>query len=449
MNKFVGTRHTVLYSMLTICGLSCAQAEQESTRIRSSFQGSLSIRTEVDPSKDYHGFEVLVAADNAGEPDTLGYAVTDSSGQFSMQVHSPERGVYRLFISRRGQILASGQIAIAQDDSASLVVAFPLYGRSLRIRSRENSSLQAYQNILEQHEQSLLELVKSQVYDEETVRRRVQQTTMILWDLQQTFPSSMGGELAAAQALIIGTGWEDSVVVARMRMLPPSNERFGTAARAARQAEARRNGHIAAMALLDELAEKAETVIHQAEIASERVIAHQDSMEFNDALAVTWAMQKTFADTPWAVWAEQAAYEIQYLRPGMKAPEFAVRDIQGDSLKLQDLKGKHVILEFYRPEDEIYQRELPGRKDILDMFGTDKVEIVSISIHPDTLMNEGFFEDHSIPGRHVYGAKEVVKMYNVGRTTTRYLIDPEGKLVGKYLGGTMAAIHEYMGSVLK
>ena len=449
MKNFPDARQVVLYGMLTMCGLACAQANQETARVQSSFQGTLSIRPEIDPSTDYHDFEILVAADNAGEPDTLGYAVTDSSGQFSMQVDSPARGVYRLFISRRGQILASGQIAVAQGDSASLVVAFPLNGRNLRIRSRENSSLQAYQNIMAQHEQALFKLVQGQVYDEEKVRLRIMQTTMILWNLQQTFPSSMGSELATAQAIILGTGWEDSVVVARMRLMPGSNGHFGTAARAARQAEARQNGHSAALTLLDELTEKAETITHQAEIASERVIAHQDSMEFVEALAVTQTMQVTFADTPWAVWAEQAAYEIQYLRPGMKAPEFAVQDIQGDSLKLQDMKGKYVILEFYRPEDDVYRRELPGRNDILETFGTNQVEIISISMQPDTLLNTGFFEEHIVPGRHVYGAQEVAERYNARGPTVRYLINPEGILIDKYVGGTMANIHEYMKSIME
>ena len=77
----------------------------------------LSIRAEVDPSTDYRGFEVLVAGDIAGEPDTLGYAITDSTGSFSMQVRAPGRGVYRLIISRLGQIQASGQMAIAEGDS--------------------------------------------------------------------------------------------------------------------------------------------------------------------------------------------------------------------------------------------------------------------------------------------------------------------------------------------
>ena len=451
MKQFLVRIHqAALYGMIAVSGLTCAQAEQSTSpqQVQSFFEGTLTIRAEVDPSTDYRGFEVLVARDNKGEPDTLGYAATDSTGYFSMQVNAPERGIYRLIISRLNQIQASGQIAIAEGDSASMAAAFPLRGRSLRIRSPENASIQAYQNIRAQHEQALVELVQSGEYEEEQVRSRIAQTTMILWDLQQTFPNSMGAELAAAEAIMLGTGWQDSIVVARMRGLSASNSRYGNAARAARQAEARLAGQAAALALLDDLAERAETPAQRAEIASERVIARMDSMEFESALALTQSMQEEFEDTQWATWAERAGYEIQNLLPGMQAPAFAVRDAGGDSLRLRDLSGKHVILEFYRPEDDLYQRELPGRNDILEVFGSERVEIVSISMQPDTLVNEAFFEERIVPGRHVYGGQDIARTYNINVLPTRYLIDPKGVLVNKYVGGTLAALHEYMSTLL-
>ena len=387
---------------------------------------------------------MLVAQSTDGEPDTLGYAVTDSSGYFSMQVTAPVRGMYGLVISRVGQILASGRIVIADGDSASLVAAFPLHGRTMRIRSLENSAWQAYQNTLTQHERELVELVQSGTYEEEVVNARFSQTTTILWDLQQTFPNSMAGELAAAEAIVMGSGWNDSLVVARMRALPSSNARFTDAARSARHAQARLAGQSAALALLDEITERTESSVQRAEIASERVLAYIDSSQFDAALEVAQTMQEDYVDTQWSTWGERAAYEIQNLLPGMEAPNFAVRDANGDSLSLQDLRGKHVILEFYQPEDDLYQRELPGRNNIFTVLGADQVEIVSISMQPDTLVNEAFFEERIAPGRHVYGGLDVAQQYNIHVLPTRYVIDAQGNLVNKYVGGTMAALYEDM-----
>ena len=443
--SFLQTRQLVLHCVIGMTMFSCAQPEQSvSQQVQSTFEGTLTIRPEIDLSTDYSGFEVLVAGDNAGEPDTLGYAVTDSTGYFSMQVNAPERGVYRLVMSRLGQIQATGQIAIADGDSASMMARFPLQGQNIRIRSEENSSLQAYQNIRTQHEQALVKFVQSETYEEEQVRNQVQQTTMILWTLQQTFPNTMGSELAAAEAISMGTGWEDSVVVARMNQLPITNPRYANAVRAARQSEARQNGQLASLRLLETLYDRVESDLLRAEIASEKVIAHMDSMEFETALSEAHAMQDEFGQTQWAIWAERAAYEIEHLLPGMEAPAFFVRDAKGDSLQLEDLRGKHVLLEFYRPEDDLYQRELPGRNDLFETLGGGQLEIVSFSMQADTLVNEGFFEERVVPGRHVYGATEVSELYNINVLPTRFLIDPNGTLVDKYIGGTMAAIYEYM-----
>ncbi len=449
MHSLFHIKLVVLYSIITVTSLSCAQAEQSSPHdVQSFFEGTLKIQPDIDPSTDYRGFEVLVARDKEGEPDTLGYASTDSTGNFSMRVSAPSRGVYRLVISRFNQIQTTGLIAIAEGDSAMMVASFPLRGQNIRIRSEENASLHAYQNIRVQHDKALVQLVQSEAYDDQKVLNQVMQTTMILWNLQQTFPNSMGSELAAAEAIAIGGGWQDSLTVARMRQLPSSNPRYGEIARIARKSEARLRGQSATIAFLEELAERADTEIQRAEIASERIISHMDSMEYNLALTHARIMQEEFEDTQWSIWAERTIYEIQNLLPGMEAPAFTVRDVQGNSISLEDFRGKYIILEFYQPEDEIFQREIPGRNDLIHTLGDERVGIVSISMQPDTLVNEAFFEERDLIGHHVYVGGNLSEIYNINLLPTRYLIDPDGTLVNKYIGGAMAAIYEYMITLL-
>lgn len=444
-HTFVHLPLVIVHCAIAVTSLSCAQAVQTPVQeVKSVFEGTLQIQPDIDLSTDYSGFEVLVTRDLNGEPDTLGYAMTDSTGYFSMQVTAPQRGVYRLLISRLAQIQASGQIAIAEGDFASMTASFPLRGQNIRIRSEENASLHAYQNIRIQHEKALVDLVQSEVYDDQKVLRQIMQTSMILWNLQQTFPNSMGSELAAAEAIIIGAGWQDSVTVARMRELPNTNPRFGEAARNARRSESRLNGQSSAIMFLKELSERADSELHQGEIASEKVIAHMDSMEFQLAIAQAQWMQEEFESTQWGIWAEKTVYEIENLLPGMEAPGFIVRDILGESITLEELKGKYVILEFYQPEDEVFQRELPGRNNLMQTLGDEKIEIVSISMQPDTLVNEAFFEEREVLGRHVYVGGDISGIYNINLLPTRYLIDPDGILINKYVGGAMAAIYEYM-----
>ena len=369
LNQKLPTRSTLLFALiwclLTLPSLACAQQEDVPESVRSTLEGHLSVRTEVDTSTDYRDFEVLVALDNEGEPDTLGYAVTDSTGRFFMNIAAPERGVYTLVISRRDQILTIGHLAVAEGDSAMLNAAFPLGSRTFRVRSMENSAWQAYQNTLVQHEQQLVDLIQSGEYNEEAAGQTIAQTSMILWTLQNTFPGTMGSEFAMAEAVVMEVGWNDSLVVARAKAVPPDNTRFGEVGRAARQATARLEGQEAALAMLDGFAQRATTDEHRAQLASERVRAHRDSSEFSAALAVAAEIQQDHAQSPWAQWAERTAYEIEHLRPGMPAPGFAVRTVAGDSLRLEHLRGRYVVIEFYRPEDDVYQRELEGRNRLI------------------------------------------------------------------------------------
>ena len=128
--------------------------------VRSRLEGYVTVRADVDSTLDYRGFEILVASAD-GRADTLGYATSDSTGFFSMDLLAPERGIYPVFFSRRGAVLKQGQIVVAEGDSASLNLRLPDPVRPLIIRSNENAAWLAYRNSKAVHNRQLLELVRS------------------------------------------------------------------------------------------------------------------------------------------------------------------------------------------------------------------------------------------------------------------------------------------------
>ena len=430
---------------LTMPGVACSQqqgASADKDSVRSTLTGRLTVLAEVDPTEDYRDFEVLVAVDNQGAPDTLGYGVTDSTGAFYIEVTAPARGIYALLVSRRGTMLKLGQLAVAEGDSAMLNAAFPLGNRQLRVRSVENAAWMAYRNTKAQHNNSLLELAQGGAYSESAALARVEQTTMILWEMQTMFPNSMGAEVAAADAVLMAGGWNDSIAVARAHEIGADNVRFVDVGRAARQAQARLYGQAEALALLDAFRERAVTEDQRAQLSSESVVAHMDSMEYDAAQDAARALAAAHPESVWAQWAERAIYEIQHMLPGMAAPDFNVITAEGDALALQDLRGRLVLLEFYQPQDEVYQRELEGRNALLAQVGADFLQIVSVSMAADTLLNEAFFDSREAPGLHVYAPEGLARLYNVNVLPTRFLLDASGKIAAKYVGGAFGAIYE-------
>lgn len=431
---------------LTMTSMACAQEEvsdrtpEEAT---SHLRGHLTVSAEIDTTQDYRGFEVLVAADADGQPDTLGYATTDIDGAYALDITAPSRGIYALIISKGGQILKIDELAVAEGDSATMDATFPLDNRQLRLRSAENAAWMAYKNTKAQYNSRLLELVKTASYDEATARRLVQQTSMILWNMQSTFPGTMGSEAAAAEAVVMGTGWIDSLSVERARSVPPEFVNYAAVGRAARRALARLEGQAAALALLREFQKKAVREDDRAQLHSELVLAHIDSLEHDDAIAEANLLADTYPEIFWQQWTERAIYDIKILSPGKPAPALEVVTAAGDSLELSALRGRWVILEFYRPQDAVYQRELPVRASLARDAGDDALSIVSISLEPDTLLNDAFLDGRDVPGHIVFADDEVpAVVYNVSRVPTRYLVDPAGNIVAKYIGGAIEALRE-------
>ena len=438
----IDMKHAVRQLMLLVfCVMAlpaCAQQEDD-PEVRSFLNGVIMVDETVDATPDYRGFEVLVAVEVDGEPDTLGFGVTDSTGAFAFDVVAPSRGRYSLIVSRRGQILTVGALAVAEADSATLRATFPLGNRPLRVRSMENSAWLAYENTTALHRQGLLDIVQGGEYTESKVSSLVHQTSTILWNLQETFPGTMGSEVAAAEAVTMVTSWNDSLALERAQQIPPENLNYVNVAQAARVAQARVAGQESAIALLEEYAAAAQTEEQVASLRFEIIAARLDSSEYELSLELARAFKDDYADTPYEEWGTRAIYELENLIPGRPAPLFSVRTVLGDSLHLEDFHGQQVLLEFYHPQDDTYEREIEGRNRL--RADAPNLEIVSISVAPDTLINEAFFDGRTIPGQHVFNPVGLAPLYNVNVVPTRFLIDAEGAIVAKYVGSTMQSIY--------
>lgn len=427
-------------------------AQSADAPVQSVLRGTVTVNPEIDSTADYSGFELLVIQQAGNAVDTLGQAVTDRSGQFEMAVAAPERDVYPLIIRRRGTVVASDDYVAAPGDTATMRVQMPVGNRPLPIRSPENSAWMAYRNTLSLHRQGLIERVQADTVQASAMGENVQQTASILWSMENSYANTLGAAYARAEAVTLLAGWDDSLAVARAREIAPTNPRFVEVAQTARRAQARLDGQESALKLVRDFQARAQTNSQRAALQAEIVRAHVDSLEQDAALEAAQQLITNYPNSRWADWADRTTYEIENLMPGMPAPEFSVTTWNGARLDLADLQGRPVVLEFYQPSNQLYQKQIPTRKALYEDTRPADLALVSVSLQPDTLLNEGFFEGRELPGIHVVAPEEVarsfVSTYNLGSLPTRFVIDAEGNIVGKYVGSAFVGLREDLRQLL-
>jgi peroxiredoxin Q/BCP len=126
---------------------------------------------------------------------------------------------------------------------------------------------------------------------------------------------------------------------------------------------------------------------------------------------------------------------------GQKAPDFSLRDQDGNSHKLSDYKGKPVVLYFY-PKDDTpgCTKEACSFRDNFAQFRTVGIEILGVSID-DEKSHSKFQQKYNLPFTLLSDPdKKVVEKYGVwvekinygkkywGIARKTFLIDKDGKI---------------------
>lgn len=136
----------------------------------------------------------------------------------------------------------------------------------------------------------------------------------------------------------------------------------------------------------------------------------------------------------------------QYRQPrfvaGEKAPDFSVTLANGEALRLSDLKGKHVLLQFWGSWCGPCRAENPHLAELYRRYQNTGFEIVSIAIEQNPRSWQRAIETDGMTWK--YHAAEfsqfkgpVAQLFNVHSIPTTFLINPEGVIMGVRLSPEM------------
>jgi peroxiredoxin Q/BCP len=136
---------------------------------------------------------------------------------------------------------------------------------------------------------------------------------------------------------------------------------------------------------------------------------------------------------------------LSKLEPGDKAPNFALKDQSGKTVRLSHFKGSHLLVYFYPKADTPgCTKQSCAVRDSLDDF--EGLGVAAVGISPDDPAKQKKFDDKyelgfpllSDPDHEVaeaYGAWGEKSLYGrkfKGIIRSSFLIDPKGKVVGAW-----------------
>ncbi|MFB6467757.1 peroxiredoxin family protein [Cytobacillus sp. Hz8] len=120
------------------------------------------------------------------------------------------------------------------------------------------------------------------------------------------------------------------------------------------------------------------------------------------------------------------------LKVGVKAPDFELKSLNGDTVRLSDYKGKKIILNFWATWCPPCKKEMPEIEKYYKKAGRDVI-ILAVNIDPQYDV-AGFAKKWDVHFPILLDEKdEVNNNYQIMTVPTTYFIDEKGLIQSKYL----------------
>lgn len=136
---------------------------------------------------------------------------------------------------------------------------------------------------------------------------------------------------------------------------------------------------------------------------------------------------------------KQELDELRALSIGQPAPEISLPNPEGEIVKLSDLQGKYVLVDFWAGWCKPCRDENPNVVRLYNKYKGDGFEVFGVSLDRTREMWLKAIEEDGLEWTQVsdlkYFNSEAAATYQINAIPATYMIDPEGNILAKDLRG--------------
>lgn len=144
-------------------------------------------------------------------------------------------------------------------------------------------------------------------------------------------------------------------------------------------------------------------------------------------------IDSSLIDHPYVKDIDGTLADLERMQPGKEAPDFTLKTINGDSLTLNSLRGKYVLVDFWASWCPDCRKSNPELVKLYNSYKNKNFTIMGVSIDDDETNWKMAVEKDGLIWQQTIGnagwKSEVAQQYGVKWIPTAMLIDPQGVIV--------------------
>ena len=118
------------------------------------------------------------------------------------------------------------------------------------------------------------------------------------------------------------------------------------------------------------------------------------------------------------------------------AADFTLKNASNETVKLQDYRGKVVLLDFWATWCTGCKQEIPWFSEFQARYGPQGFAVVGVSLDEGGWkVLKPFLIEHKIPYQMVLGDESTAKGYGIESMPDTFLIDQQGLIAAAYISG--------------